>query len=522
MNEGDKFFEERFKEINEAYEYLIKNHTNHSFTDENTKSSKSNNTYQQGALPKITKFKVDNSEIFYKEPIGITWATENADSVNIDVIGDVDTSGSQSVNIKNVGNIIYVIIKAKNTYGIASEQLKVLVKKKSNFRNVKKAGFLIVLVLITLMILPAIFVNNTEEVMEVELERFYEELKSDGHISQGLVYSDFSSKMKDPILREKFFVAMKDKGVIDPSLDLETFSIKTGLKKRPTGIWQYLKEVVNYYSEQIGISEKPNYENLILLEPTTTVEKPSKPTTSISSNFIFPNTDIKTTLKSVYKEAFKMIKYNSDTSAIVKVDVSLLNHYFPSPYEEAKDFETFSIDYLSSREIIFQGSKYLFLFFKSVPAETDHDKKWNLAKLDQNKNWKLKECNACPGWMTIVRLKESVDGFILDELIYDCDCGSNSRWGKVNLPTIHNIDNSFLVLDSRSFFYHMGTSAESIQVCNALDLKRSLYLSQGGESDTTYTHKYETIKYDINENIPTLYLENVNGKMDYLYLKEIF
>ena len=100
-NEGDKFFEERFKEINEAYEYLSKNYTKGPETHNKKKQEqpKSENAIPD---PEIIKFEANKLIISDGETLTLSWETKYGSLVELSGIGKVEASGSKSFHVRKV------------------------------------------------------------------------------------------------------------------------------------------------------------------------------------------------------------------------------------------------------------------------------------------------------------------------------------------------------------------------------------------------------------------------------------
>jgi len=101
-NDGDSFFEERFKEIQEAYETLSNSdkRKNYDVKHRNTSSTESNKNY----IPVIEYFKCDNTEFEYGKEITFTWKCLNSDICELKPFGKVSSVGSKTVKIKDFEN----------------------------------------------------------------------------------------------------------------------------------------------------------------------------------------------------------------------------------------------------------------------------------------------------------------------------------------------------------------------------------------------------------------------------------
>jgi curved DNA-binding protein CbpA len=102
INDGDEFFADRFKEIQEAYETLIDLEKRQSY-DKSFNSDSSNKQNNHGSIltPNIEYFKSNKSYFEYDEEIIFSWKTNNSDKVILKPIGVVKPSGHITYKIKN-------------------------------------------------------------------------------------------------------------------------------------------------------------------------------------------------------------------------------------------------------------------------------------------------------------------------------------------------------------------------------------------------------------------------------------
>lgn len=104
-NDGDDFYTERFKEIQEAYETLVDSSKRKSYD-----SLKYNNsTFNQANSgfnfnPDIEYFKSSNQTFEYDEEITFSWKTINADKVILKPFGVVQLIGQKTYKIKDFKN----------------------------------------------------------------------------------------------------------------------------------------------------------------------------------------------------------------------------------------------------------------------------------------------------------------------------------------------------------------------------------------------------------------------------------
>jgi curved DNA-binding protein CbpA len=99
VNDGDSFFAERFKDIQEAYEVLINTEKR------NVYDLKYTNKPQQSFSnfsPEIEFFTSDKNGIHIGDDITFKWKTINADFVLLEPLGPVKPIGEITYKIKNV------------------------------------------------------------------------------------------------------------------------------------------------------------------------------------------------------------------------------------------------------------------------------------------------------------------------------------------------------------------------------------------------------------------------------------
>jgi curved DNA-binding protein CbpA len=123
-NEGDDFFTERFKEIQEAYEILIditKRGKYDILKSEYSNPHKSSNG--KNFIPEIEYFKVNKIAFEYDEEITFSWKTINADKVILKPFGEVTPIGQKTYKIKDFKNSSLIFeLTAVNSY--ISRQIK--------------------------------------------------------------------------------------------------------------------------------------------------------------------------------------------------------------------------------------------------------------------------------------------------------------------------------------------------------------------------------------------------------------
>jgi DnaJ-class molecular chaperone len=104
-NDGDEFFTERFKEIQEAYETLVDLSKRQTYDGQRSSnsSSKQNNS-GSNFNPDIEYFKSNKNTFEYDEEIIFSWKTINADKVILKPFGVVQPIGQKTYRIKDFKN----------------------------------------------------------------------------------------------------------------------------------------------------------------------------------------------------------------------------------------------------------------------------------------------------------------------------------------------------------------------------------------------------------------------------------
>ena len=119
-NDGDDFFTERFKEIQEAYETLIDNTKRNNY--DNLKPNNSNTQQaNHGAnfTPEIEYFKSSIMYFEFDEAITFSWKTINADKVILKPFGSVPPIGQKTYKIKDfkTSSVVIELIAENSNIG---------------------------------------------------------------------------------------------------------------------------------------------------------------------------------------------------------------------------------------------------------------------------------------------------------------------------------------------------------------------------------------------------------------------
>jgi curved DNA-binding protein CbpA len=133
-NGGDKFFEDRFKEIQEAYDTLSNASRRSLYDEELLGYSKPQNTSAYNSNPpSILQFEASKKAIAEGELVTIMWRVTNADSVHIDPLGLMEASGTKTIRLPNMlgRSALTLTLTATNTYVQKSQQREIHIQNKS-------------------------------------------------------------------------------------------------------------------------------------------------------------------------------------------------------------------------------------------------------------------------------------------------------------------------------------------------------------------------------------------------------
>lgn len=147
-NNGDAFFENMFKQIQEAYETLGNSQSRNEYDRKsfNKTYSQSQNNNQSNFEPVIEYFKTDKTLFYSGDEITFEWKTYNADLIEIKPFGIVSANGNKTFKLNNINRqFLTVELKATNT-NISIYASKQITLENKLFRDAKtqsthKSGF---------------------------------------------------------------------------------------------------------------------------------------------------------------------------------------------------------------------------------------------------------------------------------------------------------------------------------------------------------------------------------------------
>lgn len=120
-NDGDDFFTERFREIQEAYEVLSKSDLRATYDKKFAQKSNSGGTNSgnyKNFYPVIDEFTVTPTIIYDGDEVEFSWNVFNADFVQIEKIGTVPAKGKKRIKISGLrsSKSISLTLTATNTH----------------------------------------------------------------------------------------------------------------------------------------------------------------------------------------------------------------------------------------------------------------------------------------------------------------------------------------------------------------------------------------------------------------------
>lgn len=117
-NNGDVFFENMFKQIQEAYETLGNTQSRNEYDrkSSNKSYSQSQKNNYSNFEPVIEYFKADKTLFYSGDEITFEWKTYNADLIEIKPFGLVNAYGNKTIRLNNINRqFLQVELKATNT-----------------------------------------------------------------------------------------------------------------------------------------------------------------------------------------------------------------------------------------------------------------------------------------------------------------------------------------------------------------------------------------------------------------------
>lgn len=142
-NNGDPFFEERYREIQKAYSVLINPIRRSAYDSElDTHFFQEQPKLKDTESPIITVFDISKKNIEESEPVTIRWQTVHADDVFINCLGKVEPEGVKTLRIPELisNPNALIIITAVNSFTSEKAVKEIELKNKSYKEKEKLAA----------------------------------------------------------------------------------------------------------------------------------------------------------------------------------------------------------------------------------------------------------------------------------------------------------------------------------------------------------------------------------------------
>ncbi|MBK9726918.1 MAG: DnaJ domain-containing protein [Saprospiraceae bacterium] len=489
-NPGDAYFEERFKDILEAYEYLMKL--------KGDQSSYSKKT-EEIPDPVILTFKCSKSEIEGGEEFELEWETKYCVEVNIKPLGSVPTNGNKIYRLNNLnqkkdirleligrntlGKIAtkYIILKNKTIYDIEKVTLENLNKGKTSALKL----FILGLSVLVICFLGAyVYSQMTKDNSTVtrkasnpgDLESLYNEI--------ALLDSSFV----EAYTKEEFVIK---------------FSIENNLKKLYDVLIDKYPDLISKYGDKEHFIEILKNSNLKLEAKSINSEKIlDSGKNPINKSYFF---------SPYIHHLYKPIQYESDSSGYYIMDVSNTNTDSWGPLKG----DTCYFKYVKYEEFHHNKIKYRILFFDNSLASVNTNQNSTNLQLEQI------QCHACIGYLSLIRLKYVSNRWSLDEVSKVCKCGHDD-FGMASIPKINSIE-EFYFLTNEGSAGGQGCFNSWLDICNPLDFTKFMHFSLPSceiENPDINTNDYQ---FEIvNKVLNITYIDAKTNKKKYISLKNLY
>jgi hypothetical protein len=244
VNDGDIFFERRFKEIQEAYEYLMKLNNSNSTSEDNE------------TLPQIIVFKTDKNFYCVGDTINLLWESIYGNVATINLFGNVNLSGNKQFIIKEPKDNLELILIIKNGESVVTKKVYIKVlesnvfKKNDSFKI--NYWFLIIPIVLALLVFREFNKNNNGDGL---IDTLPESSNSSVVINNG--QKDESSEFLEFYSSDP----MNNPDDIDQiRLFNKPFNLLQDYYYSFTGVDEIYK-VMNYYSDPLIIHHNDEYVN---------------------------------------------------------------------------------------------------------------------------------------------------------------------------------------------------------------------------------------------------------------------
>ncbi len=273
-NGGDKFFEEQFKKIQEAYSILSNENSREKYNIEyaaffsrtgrnhSHRSSDNNSSYKQTPKPpNIRIFRSNKNIINDGEEITITWLVENTTKVTINCLkGEQSSRGTKTIKIFKVSNKqnIKITIYAENEGGVAESYFPLQIHsvatnqrktKQEKNKNESNIVFITTMLIGFTIIFYSILEKNSNN------KKSLEKLETSNVISKN--NPNHTIRYQNEIYKYSYkYEALLGNKQDKSSVSNSEYSIKIGAINKKRELVSKIVELVSRYSEDIACVDK--------------------------------------------------------------------------------------------------------------------------------------------------------------------------------------------------------------------------------------------------------------------------
>ena len=539
-NKGDKFFENRFKEIQEAYETLLNRNKriiyDSKFKKENFRQGFKNTESNVKESAEIISFDVSRTNISDREEITFFWATKNITKVKLSCFDSyLPPTGKKTlkINAKESKELTIHLRAYDISNKIISDSIRLNFTKKSEpsekddpvkeqgIQNKKESKGLklksLLMVLIPFLLITILLAVKNKSNQNIE---------SNQNNSNYTNIQNTSSTIQDFPVREEELSTSPAKNnsshesLLDFISKLNNGDYKHAYRMTSNLLWkneEHFTKIAWGNLTDFKILSKPqnkyyeskwNADEILNLKFSAFDSKENK-NRILDFDFhmikILDNWEIRrmiysknpspdSSVKNYFNSLFKVDKFLTDSSAICTINAE--KYFGEDDYlnEKSKNSK-FRVKLKKIEKIDFNNTTYKFLMFETVPTNIE-DGKYSFC----DHAW-------CNGYLSIARYNLSNNTEKLEEFLPNCECGKNNIFRKSTIPRFNNIDNLYLVLDAKRVSTHSYNCVDcenTAQICNALDLGKNISFSLGGTRYTKSEFNLDKITYVIEKGKPKI------------------
>lgn len=544
-NNGDKFFENRFKEIQEAYETLSNKNKrvtyDSKFKNRNHFDSH-NRKSRAGEKGEIISFDVSKKNVSNNEEVTFFWATKNISKVKLSCFKEyLPATGKKTLKIKSErSKVLTVTLEAYEiNNNIFSQSEKVYLKitpiqsqkenNKENEKNSKpnrrkiqpsKNSNLkpLLLVFIPFLILAIIFINssksNKRQISQRMESQQFSNMSECSFSKENLNFKVANTNLLNDVSTVLYYKRNNESEyhqIPDIPIEINCENISYLLKFHDFNFDDRIDFAIPIYTPGAGSSWYITFHDFYVQNIDGTFSKNEYLTETIhdipkidkSSNYLITSR-MKDYGSTHYNEYYKFNQKKNTwehikdvctncESELTKTTQNTMTKIFKIK-EWTSDTSAICLVNNSEFEDSYGNSSSGSVETYSISYLNHKDIKFNsqeyrfmyfhtLPVRRENQNWIASDCRWCDGHLTVARFIKHNSELELSELLYDCACGKSSTWGSVEIPRISSIEGKHLILDASDYYFNNPVSLTTANLCNALNLYRHLSFSQGGNSE---------------------------------------